>query len=323
MARPKKTGLDYFPLDVDILSDVKVMKLIHRYGNGTALSIYIALMCRIYKEGYFIKYQEDDTAFHLSVVLHESDEEMIENVIQGCLEIGLFDREVFEQYRVLTSAAIQRRYISIQQSLRRVAKITQYKCDSIVSAEETTVSATETPKDVQKHAETAQKPEETAENATETPIKEKKGKENINSTTSSTPSSCVCARAREVDIAAETPPNVSEDKLEDEANHLRTSETWRADTKKYFNLTDDGLEDLLQRFIIHCRIITRICHRNSEDLRTHFNSWAEKELDKRRHPIKNTDYGTRAYPSSPKPVSHLDRRRSAPCPIGTTQADYE
>ena len=32
MARPLKTGLDYFPLDVDILYDIKVRKIVKKSG---------------------------------------------------------------------------------------------------------------------------------------------------------------------------------------------------------------------------------------------------------------------------------------------------
>ena len=172
MARPQKTGLEYFPLDVDILSDVKVMKLIRRYGNGTAFSIFVALLCRIYKEGYYIKYEEDDTVFHLSVVLNEGDEQMIEKVIQACLDIGLFDKDIFEQHHVLTSAAIQKRYLTIQQTSRRVGKITLYKCDSVnISEEKTADNEEEKKKRTKKRSKKTQNSEEITENNTETPIK--------------------------------------------------------------------------------------------------------------------------------------------------------
>ncbi len=327
MARPQKTGLEYFPLDVDILSDVKVMKLIRRYGNGTAFSIFVALLCRIYKEGYYIKYEEDDTVFHLSVVLNEGDEQMIEKVIQACLDIGLFDKDIFEQHHVLTSAAIQKRYLTIQQTSRRVGKITLYKCDSVnISEEKTADNEEEKKKRTKKRSKKTQNSEEITENNTETPIKENKGKknkENINSSTTPPPSARACVREEGFE---EISGDIEEDNLEKEAEFLRNSKEWREETKKYFKLSDYNLEDILKRFISHCRIISRKKHKNREDLQSHFASWAEKEIEKRPQPSKNIDYGTRQ--SAPRysdsiAYTHLDLRRPAPCPVGTTQADYE
>lgn len=333
MARPQKTGLEYFPLDVDILSDIKVMKLIRRYGNGTAFSIFVALLCRIYKEGYYIKYEEDDTVFHLSVVLNEGDEQLIEKVIQACLEIGLFDKDIFEHHHVLTSAAIQKRYLAIQQTSRRVAQITLYKCDSVgISVEETADNEEENKNKTKKHSKKTQNSEETTENNTETPInknklkenKGKKNKENINSsTTPPPPSARACVREEGFE---ENSANFEEDNLEKEAELLKNSKEWREETKKYFKLSDDNLEDLLKRFISHCRMISRKKHKNREDLQSHFASWAEKEIEKRPQTSKSLNYGTRQSAprySDDNAYAHLDLRRPAPCPVGTTQADYE
>ena len=33
MARPPKTGLDYFPKDVDFYNDYKIMDLLEKYGQ--------------------------------------------------------------------------------------------------------------------------------------------------------------------------------------------------------------------------------------------------------------------------------------------------
>lgn len=58
MARPKKDGLDYFPMDTDIFSDEKVRILKARYGaDGIALYLYV--LCRIYRNGFYVRYDDD------------------------------------------------------------------------------------------------------------------------------------------------------------------------------------------------------------------------------------------------------------------------
>lgn len=323
MARPQKTGLEYFPLDVDILSDVKVMKLIRRYGNGTAFSIFIALLCRIYKEGYYIKYEEDDTVFHLSVVLNESDEGMISKVIQACLEIGLFDRDMFDQHHVLTSAAIQRRYIAIQQTSRRVAKITQYKCDSVdVSSEETEETAEEIKKVRKKQAKKPQNAEVSPENSAETPIKENKENKTKEKTKPSK-TSTTTARVRVCEEFFSEKYEASEDRLEKEIDILESDEEWKTKIMNHFGFSPQKLHEELKKFVESCRLMGKKNHPTYNDLQQHFKFWKDK--DKNNDLNNRTDYGTRSHSrySSGIEHTHLDPRRPAPCPVGTTQADYE
>ena len=58
MARPKKEGLDYFPMDTDIFSDEKVRILKARYGTD-GIALYLYVLCRIYRNGYYTRYDED------------------------------------------------------------------------------------------------------------------------------------------------------------------------------------------------------------------------------------------------------------------------
>lgn len=47
MPRPRKNGLDYFPLDVDFLDDPKIKILKARYGrDGIVFYIYLLSNCR-------------------------------------------------------------------------------------------------------------------------------------------------------------------------------------------------------------------------------------------------------------------------------------
>ena len=53
MARPIKKGLDYFPLDTDLLSNRKIRQIKRKYESDAFL-LYIALLCDIYVNGYYI-----------------------------------------------------------------------------------------------------------------------------------------------------------------------------------------------------------------------------------------------------------------------------
>lgn len=116
MGRSKKTGFDYFPLDIDIMQDIRMRKLIKRKGGG-AVTVYTFLLCNIYKGGYWLQWDED-----IPFILSEQtsfEEEYIQSVIDSCLELGLFSKELFDSEKVLTSESIQRRYKQMADSSGR------------------------------------------------------------------------------------------------------------------------------------------------------------------------------------------------------------
>ena len=123
MARTSKRGLEYFPMDIDIFSDLKIRKLI-KYQGGKAISIYALLLCNIYKHGYYIEW--DDELPFICSELTGFDEAYVSEVIKTCLSLGLFSKELFDAEGVLTSKGIQERYSRICIQCRRVCNITDY-----------------------------------------------------------------------------------------------------------------------------------------------------------------------------------------------------
>ena len=57
MARPPKTGLEYFPLDVDIAEDEKILYLESETGLE-GFAVYVKLLATIYRSGYYIMWTE-------------------------------------------------------------------------------------------------------------------------------------------------------------------------------------------------------------------------------------------------------------------------
>lgn len=110
MARIKKKGLDYFPLNTDFIHDRAVRRLMKREGDA-ALGILVEVLTYIYAgEGYYVR---ADRLFYedLSAGLYESGADDVERIIRLAVEYGLFDAGLFEQYSILTSAEIQRQYL--------------------------------------------------------------------------------------------------------------------------------------------------------------------------------------------------------------------
>lgn len=111
MARPNKLGLAYFALDTDFLEDFRIRKVIRRRG-GEAVLVYLAILGSIYKSaGYYLEIDEDTT-----FILAEQtalEEEFIMAAIKTCVEVGLFDEEIYFNNHVLTSRSIQLRYVEM------------------------------------------------------------------------------------------------------------------------------------------------------------------------------------------------------------------
>ena len=107
MARPRKDGIDYFSLDTDFFSDKKVRILKARYGTD-GVAMYIYLLCEIYKNGYFLKIDEDYD-YLMSEELNMSVDKVMQ-IRTFLLERSMFDKQLFQSDAVLTSTGIQKRY---------------------------------------------------------------------------------------------------------------------------------------------------------------------------------------------------------------------
>ena len=124
MARPGKEGLDYYPLNADFMSDIKVRRLIRSFGSKS-IGVVIALLGMIYGDkGYYILLN-DDVAFIISEQTLE-DEDLVNQIINKLIEIEFFDKNLYEKHRVLTSKGIQKRFISATERRKDVNLITKY-----------------------------------------------------------------------------------------------------------------------------------------------------------------------------------------------------
>lgn len=108
MGRPRKTGLDYFPLDVDFFDDEKITAISGEFGIKGEITV-IRLLCAIYRNGYYIKW-DDLLKFKLAKSCPGLSAELIESIVYRLIRWGFFDKTLFDSVKVLTSKGIQRRY---------------------------------------------------------------------------------------------------------------------------------------------------------------------------------------------------------------------
>jgi hypothetical protein len=110
MARPQKIGLEYFPLNTDIMHNRK-MALIEAEFGSKGFAIAIKTLCYIYREkGYYMIYDEE-TQLLLAKAFGEPGS-LVGEVVSRCIKRAIFDESIFNMFQVLTSKTIQENYLS-------------------------------------------------------------------------------------------------------------------------------------------------------------------------------------------------------------------
>ncbi|MDR1138329.1 MAG: DUF4373 domain-containing protein [Clostridiales bacterium] len=128
MARPIKTGIDYFPCDV--VFDEKV-ELIQAEFGIKAVGIIVRIWQEIYgTHGYYCSWDTDGAILFLYKhrLTSEGDKSLVSEIIRACVRRGIFDRDIFDKYQVLTSAGIQKRYLEAVSRRGNVKIKEEYHC---------------------------------------------------------------------------------------------------------------------------------------------------------------------------------------------------
>lgn len=105
--RPLKQGLDYFPFDVDFYGDIKVRAVKVEYGCS-GINVFVYLLCQIYKNGYYIKFDKNYEYIICDDLKIQADE--LRKIITFLCEEALFENELFTSKKVLSSRGIQARF---------------------------------------------------------------------------------------------------------------------------------------------------------------------------------------------------------------------
>ena len=124
MARPTKQGLEYFSFDTDFFSDVKIRRISRACGPAST-SILIRLLCNIYRDkGYYITWDEN-----LPFVVADTigtTEGAVEEVVKKAIQVGFFNKEMFDKYKILTSNGIQNRFKSAVTRREEIEYVVDY-----------------------------------------------------------------------------------------------------------------------------------------------------------------------------------------------------
>lgn len=108
MGRPRKTGIDYFPFDVDFFSDKKIKILKSRFGVD-GITIYLYLLCEIYRNGYYIEL-DDDYVYIIADDLGMTGEK-VKQVMEYLFGRSLLTKSILpESVTIITSHGIQCRF---------------------------------------------------------------------------------------------------------------------------------------------------------------------------------------------------------------------
>lgn len=277
MSRPNKTGLSYFPIDVDLFQDIRIRKLI-KYQSGKAITVYALLLCLIYQRGYYMRWDEE-----LPFIISEQtgfEEAYILEVIRSCMTLGLFSKKLYDDEQIITSKGIQERYLYICKLLKRRVSITEYLLideeKELVTSQETGVISGKTPVIS----------EETALNSVKMQQKKRKEKE-----------------IKEISLSRDKekfpPPEVLDKTLSECYDELSCDRSWieivtmntRNSGHKDFTIDMFGM--YLKRFFEKLQNEGEV-RKSPKDAKSHFSRWLNIELKKKGNyepkPITNNIY---------------------------------
>lgn len=124
MARPTAKGVEYFPLNVNFINDLKVRKLLLSCG-AEAIAVLIYLLSTIYKdEGYYVEIHEDEIDL-IALDVNVTPKFVLEVINKAC-EVRFFDVNLYNNFNILTSKGIQERYLKITERRKNSVVITQF-----------------------------------------------------------------------------------------------------------------------------------------------------------------------------------------------------
>ncbi len=129
MAAPQKTGLDYYPRDLNVVNDQKFVRAKIKFGYLVVV-VYDALLEIIYRDkGYYMTYTDDckeNVAWDITGVLrgkYPVETDTIYEVIEMLVACRLFSHDHFKQ-GIITSKRIQETYYkcTVERKNVKVAK---------------------------------------------------------------------------------------------------------------------------------------------------------------------------------------------------------
>lgn len=114
-----KKGIAYFSFDVDFFEDEKIQYVSARFGVKGEVCV-IRLLTRIYRNGYFIKWDEDASYLFSKAAGKDISSGLANEVVKELVKRGFFNKSLFSSFGILTSHGIQTRYLTACQRRKSV-----------------------------------------------------------------------------------------------------------------------------------------------------------------------------------------------------------
>ena len=147
MARIKRKGLEYFPMDTTILGDIRYRLLMKQEGEG-AIAVLLSLFSSIYGgEGYYAKV-DDALVLGIEALMYNQTTQQIRSIIDTAVKHGIFDTKMYDEHGVLTSLDIQQQFMYSTRRRSRSESLGKYclieEEESCEKARETAIEAAQT-----------------------------------------------------------------------------------------------------------------------------------------------------------------------------------
>ena len=111
-------GINYFPVSVNFMEENAMEVIEVKYGiKGSA--IVLKLMCKIYKEGYYIRWDEEQCLIFANKAGREVQAEEVKGIIKILFIKGILDENSYRENRILTSESIQKVWLEATKRRKR------------------------------------------------------------------------------------------------------------------------------------------------------------------------------------------------------------
>jgi len=284
MARPTKLGLDYFPHDTHTDEDTALQLLEAEFGlDGYA--VYFKLLESIYAQGYAKQWGEDECLLFAKKMGAVTVPKLSE-IIKGCIRRSLFDEGVYNLFQILTSKAIQLRWLEAKR--KDVSAI-----DPKVCLIEQTAKGVSSPQKNDKNEEKGVFAAKTLVITTKTPVnaeitpqsKVKYNSSNSNNARKNESENEAAQGALKLESIAPAGSTRTQATIREV---LTSNPLWTQEVCMHHGINPEAFSEFVTKFEQHCFIESH-AHNTDGDVQRHFNSWLRIHLNNK--PPKQSNNG--------------------------------
>lgn len=302
MARPTKLGLDYFPHDTHTDEDTALQLLEAEFGlDGYA--VYFKLLESIYAQGYAKQWGEDECLLFAKKMGAVTVPKLSE-IIKGCIRRSLFDEGVYNLFQILTSKAIQLRWLEAKR--KDVSAI-----DPKVCLIEQTAKGVSSPQKTDKNEEKGVFAEKTLVNSAKTLVNaETTPQSKVKYSNSSNSNNARKNESEEPRSALNLEPLQPAGSTRTQATIrevLTSNPLWLQTICMHHHISPEMFNEYVTKFEQHCFIGNRT-HSTDGGVQDHFNNWLRIHLSTQttnKSPKQSNNGTSRNY----RPSADENRRR--------------